>query len=124
MDRDPVSAFVEAINRGDVRQLALLMTEDHLFIDSVGNEVSGRATMMAGWARYFEAFRGYRLTVDLRFDHRDHVVLFGHTHAIHAASGREVRTRAACLALIKNGLIAEWCVFADNEPARAAMEGR
>lgn len=124
MDRDPVSAFVDAIKRGDVRQLARLMTEDHRFIDSMRNVVVGRTAMMAGWASYFEMFQGYRLTVDRRFDEGDHVALFGHTEAIHAASGREVRMRAAWLALVKNGLIAEWCVFADNEPASAAMEGR
>jgi ketosteroid isomerase-like protein len=123
VNHDPVSAFVDAINRGDIRQLAALMTEDHRFIDSMG-QVVGRAVMMAGWTTYFEMFPGYRITVDRRFDAGDRVALFGHTRATHAATGREVRMRAAWLALVKNGLVAEWCVFADNEPARAAMEGR
>ena len=115
---------MDAINRGDVRQLATLMTEDHRFIDSMGNEVVGRTVMTAGWASYFELFPGYRITVDRRFDAGDRVALFGHIRATHAATGREVRMRAAWLTLVRNGLVAEWCVFADNEPARAAMEGR
>ncbi len=124
MNRDPVSAFVDAINDANVRRLAALMTEDHRFIDSLGNEVVGRAAMTAGWATYLELFPGSRITVDRRFDAEDGVALFGHTHAIHAASGREVRIRAAWLARVREDRIAEWCVFADNEPARAAMEGR
>ena len=124
MNHDAVSAFVDAINRGDFRQLATLMTEDHRFVDSMGNEVVGQAVMVAGWTTYFELLPGYRITVDWRFDAGDRVALFGHTRATHAATGREVRMRAAWLALVRNALVAEWCVFADNEPARAAMEER
>jgi len=40
--------FVERINAADVAGLAALMTEDHRFIDSLGNVVTGREAMKAG----------------------------------------------------------------------------
>lgn len=124
LNHDPVAAFVEAIKRGAVGELAALMSEDHRFIDSMGNKVVGRATMMGGWTTYLEMFPGFRNTVNRRFDAGNRVALFGHTHATHAASGRVVRMRAAWLILVRNAQVAEWCVFGENEPARAAIEGR
>ena len=54
--------FVERINAGDVAGLATLMTEDHRFIDSLGNVVSGREAMKAGWGGLFQ--HGARLSTD------------------------------------------------------------
>jgi hypothetical protein len=54
--------FVERIDAADVAGLATLMTEDHRFIDSLGNEVSGREAMKAGWVGYFSMVPDYRLT--------------------------------------------------------------
>ena len=54
--------FVERINAGDVGGLAALMTEDHRFIDSLGNVVSGREAMKAGWGGLFQ--HGARLPTD------------------------------------------------------------
>ena len=34
-------------------KLAELMTEDHVFVDSLGNQIRGREKMRAGWRRYF-----------------------------------------------------------------------
>ena len=41
-------AFVRAINRQNVEDLANLMTADHRFIDSLGNLVAGRDKMRVG----------------------------------------------------------------------------
>jgi ketosteroid isomerase-like protein len=54
--------FVERINAADVAGLATLMTEDHRFIDSLDNVVSGREATRAGWAGYFSMVPDYRLT--------------------------------------------------------------
>ena len=124
MNVDPVAAFVAAINAADLAALAALMPDDHRFVDSMGSEIVGREKMLAGWRGYFQMFPGYRITVEQRLEAGDRVGLFGRTVATHAASGREVKMRAAWLALVRDGLIAEWRVYADNEPARAAIEGR
>jgi ketosteroid isomerase-like protein len=41
--------FLERINQHNADRLAELMTEDHVFIDSLGNTVSGREKMRHGW---------------------------------------------------------------------------
>lgn len=50
---ETVLQFMDCINQRDVDKLAELMTEDHVFIDSLGNSVHGREKMRAGWRGYF-----------------------------------------------------------------------
>lgn len=55
METDEVKVFLAfkgAINDGDAERLGALMTSDHVFIDSLGNEVCGREnriSMPAAW---------------------------------------------------------------------------
>jgi ketosteroid isomerase-like protein len=44
--------FMNRINQRDADKLAALMTEDHTFVDSLGQTVHGRETMRAGWQGY------------------------------------------------------------------------
>ena len=46
---ETVLAFIDRINQRDPDKLAQLMTEDHVFIDSLGQAVRGREQMRAGW---------------------------------------------------------------------------
>ena len=46
---DTVLTFMAGINLRDVDKLADCMTEDHEFIDSLGQSISGRAKMRIGW---------------------------------------------------------------------------
>src|SRR5580700_946171 len=45
--------FIDCINAGDGAGLCGLTTDDHRFIDSLGNLISGRQTIEAAWAGYF-----------------------------------------------------------------------
>ena len=47
-DVQVVVRFVDAINEHDVDALAALMTEDHLFTDSGGQQGRGREAMRKG----------------------------------------------------------------------------
>ena len=59
---DTVLAFLEQINAGNVDGLCTLMTEDHLFVDGLGNRLQGREAMRKGWAGYFRMFPDYRVS--------------------------------------------------------------
>ena len=48
MPIDTVLAFLGCINERDVDKLAALMTEDHVFVDSLGKAVRTREKMRAG----------------------------------------------------------------------------
>ena len=53
---DVALSFVDRINRHDLAGLVALMTEDHRFVDGLGQEVLGRGQMEKGWLGYFSWF--------------------------------------------------------------------
>jgi ketosteroid isomerase-like protein len=119
-------AFAEAINRQNVGELTDLMTEDHVFIDSLGARVAGREAMRAGWIGYFRMVPDYTITVTEAFSAGAIVVLLGTAQGTLAADGRILpenhwQTPAAWRALIRAAQIAEWRVYADNEPVRQLL---
>ena len=49
---ETVLQFLERINERDPDKVADLLTEDHLFVDSLGQTMRGRETMRKGWRVY------------------------------------------------------------------------
>jgi ketosteroid isomerase-like protein len=74
---DAVLAFLEQINAGTVDGLCALMTEDHLFVDGLGNRMQGRESMRKGWAGYLRMFPDYRVSHADVFSQGDVVATFG-----------------------------------------------
>jgi ketosteroid isomerase-like protein len=123
MDPEEVFAlFVTAINRHDPQTLASLMTPDHAFIDSLGNRITGAASMEAGWRGYFAMCPNYWIRTD-RIMAKDNVIL-----AAGAAGGsidnETWQTPAAWKAITREDRIAEWQVFADNKPVYEILAKR
>jgi len=119
-------AFARAISRQSVADLAGLMTEDHVFIDALGNRVSGKSKMMAAWEAYFRMVPDYRVTVEESFPHGPVVLLFGTAQGTYAAQGvllpeNRWSTPAAWRVVVRGPLVAEWRVYADNQPIRQIM---
>jgi ketosteroid isomerase-like protein len=124
-----VRAFVGSINGHDVDDLAAIMTEDHRFIDSLGHVVRGREAVRAGWDQYFSMVRDYRLLADEWFCDGLVVVLLGTAEGNYSPDGaldpaRNWTTPAACRAVTRGGQVAEWRVYADNEPIRQLMRSQ
>lgn len=122
---DVVRRFVSRINVGDVDGIAELMTEDHRFIDSLGVEVVGRAEMRRGWKEYFRLVPDYRIEVRDTFTRGDVVVLLGFARGTCEKDDPPVEeaweTPAAWRVRVREGYIAEWQVYADNEPIRRTI---
>ena len=121
-----VEQFIACINRQDVDGLFRLMTPDHLFVDSLGIEVRGREPMREGWRAYFAMVPDYHIAVSEHLQSGDVVALFGRAIGTYAPSGRlrtqnRWETPAAWKAVVRDGLIAQWRVYADNEPMRQLM---
>ena len=114
-----IRAFVEAINHHSPDEIADLMTEDHVFIDSLGTRVAGRDQMKQGWQAYFNMVPDYSIAVDETFAEGDVVVMLGSARGTYAGSQWE--TPAAWRAVVRDSRIAEWRVYADNEPIRQLM---
>jgi ketosteroid isomerase-like protein len=82
-----VLAFMDRINAGDVEGIVALMTDDHVFVDGLGNRVTGKEKMRGGWKYYFSMFPDYRVShEDVLADH-DTVAVFGTASGTLAAKG-------------------------------------
>ena len=117
---DVALEFVDRINHHDVAGLAALMTEDHLFIDGLGQEVRGREPMEQGWLGYFAWFPDYSIQVDDALSRGDVVALFGTAQGTYAVKGNLLAEAhweipAAWKAVVRDGRVSEWRVYADNE---------
>jgi ketosteroid isomerase-like protein len=106
--------FVAAINGHNLSNLALLMTHDHAFIDSMGNRMQGDKLMRDAWRNYFAMCPDYWIQIRSFLSDGDIVLATG------LAGGTIDRapwqTPTAWEAVIHNGLVQEWRVFADNKP--------
>jgi hypothetical protein len=119
--------FVDAINAADLGRLAAMMTDGHVFIDSDGAEVAGRASAVRAWSQYFTMMRQYRVAVRETFSAANVVVLVGAAEGVWAEAGASGRGRwtvpAAWRAVVDGEAIAVWQVYVNPEPIRAAMGG-
>jgi len=119
-------AFLRAINRQDVEDLAKLMAPGHRFVDSLGNVVAGREKMRAGWAAYFKMVPDYSIAIEESFCDGPVVLLLGVAEGTYAPDGtlnpeNRWNTPVALRAQVEDGLVAEWRVYADNQPLRECM---
>jgi len=118
---ETVLDFMGRINERDADKLAEAMTEDHVFIDSLGQSVRGREQMRAAWRGYFGLCPDYRVAHAEILQAANMVAVFGTAGGTIAAAGalpaeNQWRTPAAWLAIVENGLVKEWRVYADNKP--------
>src|SRR5271169_226757 len=95
------------INQRNPDRLAELMTEDHVFIDSLGNTVHGRETMRSGWRSYYAFCPDYWVSHEEVFSGGSRVAVFGAAGGTIAAPGAVAaqnrwRTPAAWFAVVEN----------------------
>ncbi len=121
-----VLAFLDAINSRNVDRLCALMSEDHVFLDALGNKVQGRESMRKAWTGYFQWFPDYRVSHEEIFSDGKLVAAFGSAEGTYAPKGNLVKENhwnapAAWKAVVEGGLVKEWRVYADNQAARKIM---
>src|SRR6266699_4767272 len=106
--------WLGAINGHDVPALKAMMGEHHVFVDSLGNRVEGARSMEAGWRSYFAMCPDYWIRVDDVMGEADTMLVAGEAGG--TINGESWRTPAAWKAVIRDGSVMEWRVFADNKP--------
>ena len=120
-NRELMLAFVSCINEHSVNGLAELMSEDHTFIDAHGNQIVGKEKMIAGWRGYFQWFPDYSIEVSDVFEGDlseagQPFAMFGFAGgSFKGNSGASWRLPAAWKAVVKDGRITFWQVFADTK---------
>jgi ketosteroid isomerase-like protein len=127
---EPISVvlkFEQAINSRQADAVFALLTEDSVLIDSLGNRVEGAAKLRPGWEGYFKMVPDYSISHGEIFADGNTVALFGTAQGTFSKDGTLGKedfwqTPAAWRAVVKDGKIALWQVYADNEPIRAIMK--
>jgi ketosteroid isomerase-like protein len=118
-------AFVAKINAHDVDGLVALMTPDDLFVDALDHSFRGAEQVRQGWKFYFGMFPDYAIEVTDEFGRGDVVAMF--EKRAHIRRQRKLAREnfweipAAWKAAVKDGRVAEWRVYCDNDPARKIM---
>lgn len=119
MNKEIVQDFISAINNHNVDKICSLMTYDHKFIDSQGNQAVGKEKMRDGWIGYFQLFPDYKIEITNTFLDGDTVAAFGFASGTFQAQSDKKenywRLPAAWKTVIKNGKIELWQVYADSK---------
>jgi len=126
---ETVGDFMDRINRHDADSLAELMTEDHVFVDSLGQTMNGREAMRAAWRDYYAFCPDYCVSCEKILSDGHLVAAFGSAGGTIAVGGglppeNRWRIPAAWLAIVESGLVKEWRVYADNKPVHEIVAKR
>ena len=119
-------AFLRAINRQQLDALVALMSPAHRFIDSLGTTLEGRDKLREGWSAYLRMVPDYAVAIEETYASGPVVVLLGVAQGTYTRNGtlhpeNRWQTPVAIRALVEDGLVAEWRVYADNEPIRKVI---
>lgn len=120
MQKKIIYDFVSAINEHNVNLICSLMSSDHVFIDSHGNEVKNNHRMRAAWEGYFQWFPDYEIEIiDILFD-GNMFAAFGFASGTYKGikakeSENHWRLPAAWKIIINENKIALWQVYADSK---------
>ncbi len=125
-----VRAFYAAIERGDYDTVASLCHPDFVFYPQMETPIQGAAAFIASEKPKFEAFRGFRFTVERIVAEGDQVaayIIFDATQTGDfpgiPAAGRHVRTSFMMLLRIADGKIVEKRAHYDRMDTRRQMLG-
>ena len=117
-DKDIVLSFVKAINDHNVNKIVSLMSDDHIFIDGIGQKVIGKDPMKAGWEAYYKLFPDYMIDVQEITEKGAIFGLFGYAKATYKNQVNKLntnfwRTPASWKAIVENNKIKLWQVYCD-----------
>ena len=115
-DKKIVILFIEALNNADIEEIANMMSDDHVFIDSGGGKYTGKETMKQGWTAYFDMFPDYKIeAVDIT-QNDSTVGVFGYASGSYKGNKDSYfRIPASWKAVVKNGKIKHWQVYCETK---------
>ncbi|HEY6351362.1 MAG TPA: nuclear transport factor 2 family protein [Candidatus Angelobacter sp.] len=121
-----VLKFEQLINGRNAEAVCSLLTEESIFIDSLGNRIEGRARLLSAWQGYFKMVPDYSISHEEIFAMGETVAMFGTAQGTFSGGTEPEKenfwkTPAAWRAVVRDDKIAVWQVYADNEPIRAIM---
>jgi ketosteroid isomerase-like protein len=121
-----IETLADAINRHDLDAIMQTLHEGHVFVDSLGHEIKGIEAVRQAWKQYLAMVPDYWLRIEHGVLAPDYIALFGRAGGTLAVDGKVKEenwweTTAAWRAVVVDGRVAKWEVYADNEPIRVLM---
>lgn len=119
-EEDVVLKFNDYINDHDIDGLEALMSDDHIFIDSVDNSTIGKANCISAWKGFFEHFPDYNNVFNsvLRTDNL--VIILGYS-----TCSSDTRLEGPVIWTAKfsssDKKVMEWRVYDDTEENRRQL---
>ena len=120
MDLKIVLDFIDAINSADIDRLYNLMSNDHIFIDSRDNAMTGNNNMKKAWTGYFDLFPDYKIEITDTLQNDSIIVILGYASGTYRANNNNIdsnnhcKVPAAWKAIVADNKIKLWQVYADN----------
>lgn len=115
--REIALQFNDCINARDINGLAGLMSDDHAFIDSVGNTDQGKENCLKAWRGFFEQFPDYKNIFTSVTDKDSDVVIRGYS----ICSDKRLAGLAIWTAKVKDEKLVEWRVYDDTSDNRKLL---
>lgn len=123
---ETVLEFIRAINERHVDKIVGMMTPDHKFTDSLGNEIPSRRAMRDAWLGYLDMVPDYAIEVEDVAEMGTTVVAVGKASGTYSPDGcldprNQWSINAAWRATVMGDRIHRWQVYADNHQLRSLM---
>jgi ketosteroid isomerase-like protein len=113
-----VTRFNDCINSRDLDGLGRLMSDDHIFIDTAGDAVTGKPACLEAWSGFFEAYPSYRNIFDSVREKDGLVTVTGRSEC----PGHPVLEGPALwTAVVEGGQVAQWRVYEDTSETRMQL---
>lgn len=126
MDVKVVRDFIESINSASIDRICNLMTNDHEFIDSQGNKMTGNENLRKAWIAYFSLFPDYKIEITDILQNDSIIVMLGYASGTYknfktADNSNYWRVPASWKAIVVDEKIKLWQVYADNSVVMEIM---
>jgi ketosteroid isomerase-like protein len=126
MKKQIVTDFIDAINSGNPERLYSLLSDDHQFIDSLDNRITGREIIRQAWIQYYEFFPDYSIEVNEIIEKDPLICILGYASGTYknrknSSNSNYWRVPAAWTAIVAEGQVKQWQVYADNTRALAIV---
>ncbi len=122
-----VKEYINRINNHDLNGMLEITDDNAVFIDSMGINTAGKRDMEKAWDMFLTFFPDYTIQTKDIISKNGMVAVFGTAKGTVATGGRilaenKFEIPASWTALVKDGKISKWRVYADNEPVRKLLE--
>lgn len=113
---DLIRKYIQSINEHHIDDFISLQSDDFVFIDAHGNEMTGRDKLRKAWLDYFAIFNDYKIEIETILESNNEFVVLGHARSNLATDvNKHWQLPVSIRAKVINRKITSWQVYADTK---------